>query len=378
MQSASETRPTRAEINLDNLAFNFHSAKEFIGTDIKYMAVVKADAYGHGSVKISQRLAAEGVDWLGVALPEEGLELRNAGIRLPILCLGGFWPGQERLLIDNDLTPVIYSSEMAEALNAAARKTGRTFTTHIKIDTGMGRIGVRHDAVKRFASEFKHCTNLEVEGLMTHFAVADDLKQNEFTDLQIERLDKAVLIFRENGFSPSIIDLSNSPGAVAHTNARGNMVRLGGILYGLGDDVLPKEVDKPQLRPVMSVRTQISQLKNIPTGETLGYGRTFTTERDSLIATIPIGYEDGYRRAFSNRARVVVNGSYAPVVGRISMDWTIIDVTDLPDCRVGDEVMLIGGSGDCKVTAEDLAKIAGTISYEIACGIGKRVPREFV
>ncbi len=213
---------------------------------------------------------------------------------------------------------------------------------------------------------------------MTHFAVADNLSENEFTDTQIKRFDEAVKIFEENGFCPKYKDLANSPGAIAHENSRGNMVRLGGVLYGLGGDVLPKEIIKPNLKPVMSLHTRIAHLKNVPNGETLGYSRTFLTERDSVIATVPIGYRDGYRRSLSNRGRVIVKDSFAPVVGRISMDWTIIDVTEIRDVKINDEVILIGEQNERKITAEELAKKSETISYEITCGINRRVARKYV
>jgi alanine racemase len=241
----------------------------------------------------------------------------------------------------------------------------------------MGRIGVRFDEVKEFSTKLKEFQNLRVDGLMTHFAAADDLSQNEFTDLQIRRFYDAVDVFRNDGFEPAFIDLANSPGAVIHPESCGNMVRLGGILYGLGGDILPKNVEKPKLRPVLSLRSKIAHLKRLPAGEGIGYGRTFITQHDSLIATIPIGYHDGYRRGLSNQARVIINGKYAPVVGRVSMDWTSIDVTDITDARIGDEVILIGEQNGLSVRAEDLAAILDTISYEITCGIGGRVERKY-
>jgi alanine racemase len=378
MSENIEKRPTCAEINLGNLAFNLKSVKEFIGEKISYMAVVKADAYGHGAARCSQKLIEAGIDWLGVALPEEGLELRQNKIEAPILCLGGFWEGQENLLLENDLTPVVYNANSAEKLDRAARQKGLKSNIHIKIDTGMGRIGVRFDEVEALAEKLKKCENLRVEGLMTHFAAADNLRENDFTNLQIRRFYEAVDIFEEKGFRPVFKDLANSPGAIAHDNAHGNMVRLGGVLYGLGGDVLPHEIALPELKPVMSIRSKITHLKKVPKGETLGYGRTFETERDSLIATIPIGYHDGYRRALSNSGKVIVNQQFAPVVGRISMDWTIVDVTDVSDVKIGDDVVLIGRSGDLKIFAEDLAEKTGTISYEITCGINRRVVRKYI
>ena len=371
-------RPTWASIDLNNLAFNFHSTKNFIGQNLKYMAVVKADAYGHSSVQCAQRLEAEGIDWFGVALPEEGVELRNSGIKKPILCLGGYWHGQEKLLLNNDLTPVIYQIEKAVSFNRTANECGTIAGVHIKIDTGMGRIGVRFDEVTEFAEKLKAFKNIKVEGLMTHFAAADDLSENIFTDLQIKRFKESVAIFESKGFHPVYKDLANSPGAIIHERSRENMVRLGGVLYGLGDDILPKEVKKPNLKPVLSLFTRIAHLKGVPRGETLGYSRTFRTQQDSLIATIPIGYEDGLPRVLSNKARVLINGSFAPVVGRISMDWAIVDVTEISNVKLEDEVVIIGEQHSLRITAEELAQKSGTISYEITCGINRRVTRKYV
>jgi len=208
---------------------------------------------------------------------------------------------------------------------------------------------------------------------MTHFAAADDLRENDFTNRQIKRFDEAVKILHGKGFRPTYLDSANSPGAIAHPDSRSNMVRLGGIIYGLGDDILPKEIEKPKLKAVMSLHTKIALLKRVPKGETIGYARSFKTVRESLIATVPIGYHDGFPRSLSNCGRVIVNGVYAPVAGRISMDWTILDVTDVPNVKVDDEVFLVGEQKNLKITADDLAKQAKTISYEITCGINRRV-----
>jgi alanine racemase len=371
-------RPTWAEINLDNLAYNFHSVKKFVGGNLKFMAVVKADGYGHNAVQCALRLEKEEIDWFGVALPEEGLELRNAGVKKPILCLGSFWFGQEEFLIENNLTPVIYQIEKAASLNEKAANIGVTVPIHVKIDTGMGRIGIRYDEIFEFAEKIKGFKNLDVQGLMTHFAAADDLSENNFTDLQISRFSQAVSIFENKGFRLIYRDLANSPGAIAHPESLGNMVRLGGVLYGLGGDILPKTIPLPNLKPVMSIYTRITHLKKVPKGETLGYSRTFLTERDSIIATIPIGYQDGLPRVLSNKGRVIINGKYAPIVGRISMDWTIIDVTNITNVKLEDEVVIVGEQNGLNISTEEVAKLSETISYEITCGINRRVVKKYV
>lgn len=377
MSATTSYRRTWAEIDLDNLAFNFQSVRNFVGSDLKYMAVVKADAYGHGAVECARRLESEGADWFGVALPEEGVELRQAGIRKLILCLGGFWDRQESVALNYNLTPVVFQIEKARTLNEAAKSRGTEVAIHVKVDTGMGRIGVRHDQVSEFAEELRQLDHLRLEGVMTHFAAADDLAQSDFTNTQIKRFEGAVAAFREKGFNPSYLDLANSPGAVGHPASRGNMVRLGGVLYGLGGDVLPREIEKPELRPVMSLHTRIAHLKKVPAGETIGYGRTFTTRAESLIATVPIGYQDGYSRSLSNVGRVILRGAYVPVAGRISMDWTTLDASSVDDAKLGDRVTLIGQQGDARITAEDIARETGTISYEVTCAIDRRVPRVY-
>lgn len=368
-------RPTWAEIDLDALAFNLHSIRRFVGEAISIMAVVKADAYGHGAAECAKRLEHEGADWLGVALPEEGEELRNAGIVKPILCFGN-WVGQEDAMLRHKLTPVVFQLDRLAAFDRGAAESGDKVKVHVKIDTGMGRIGVQADDAAEFAGELKRFAHLEVEGLMTHFASADEIV-SELTDLQMRRFADAVAAFHEHGFRPKYLDMANSPGAVVHPESRGTMVRVGGLLYGLGGDVLPKGFAGPELQSVLSLYTRISFLKEVPAGTTIGYGATFVTETESLIATLPIGYHDGYPRSLSNQAKVLINGTFAPVAGRISMDWTTIDVTDIPDVKVGDKVTLIGSQGDSSITVEEIAAIADTISYEITCGISKRVRREF-
>ena len=371
-------RPTWAEIDLDALAENLRVIRERVGREVNVMAAVKADAYGHGAVPCARRLEAEGVEWFGVALPEEGIELRRGGITKPILCLGGFWEGQQKACLQQNLTPVVYRLDMIESLDRSARDAGVVADVHVKIDTGMGRLGVRTDDVPQFCEALSRLRNIRVDGLMTHLAAADDPAQEDFTKGQLERFELAVKVFRERGFSPSYIHAANSAAAFAYPQARGNIVRPGATLYGFSRDVLSPNITPPRLRPVMSLRSRVMLLKTVGKGEKLGYGCSFETSRESLIATIPIGYDDGYRRSLSNRGRVIVGGKLAPVVGRVSMDLTLIDVTDVPGVSLHDQVTLLGRDGALSITAEEVAELAGTISYEITCGISSRVPRIYV
>ncbi len=366
-------RPTWIEINLKHLAHNFLSIKKRLGSHIKYMAIVKADAYGHGAVPCARKLEEIGIDWFGVALPEEGTELRRNGIRKPILCLGSFWKGQEEQIVLDDLTPVIFDLSAAEALNSFAAKLKKKLKIHVKVDTGMNRIGVRYDKWKSFIENLRNFKYLEVDGVMTHFAAADC--DRDFTMLQINRFNEAVNIVKGAGFNPLYFDMANSPGSLGYMEALGNMVRLGGLISGIWEDILPAHVGKPDLKRVMSFHTKVSLLKQVPAGEPIGYGLTFKTKYPSLIASLPVGYNDGYPRILSNRAKVIVKDQYAPVVGRISMDWTLIDVTNVPNIQLGDEVLLIGEKNGVKVSAEELAKLCNTISYEITCRISRRVYR---
>ena len=370
-------RPTWAEIDLNHLATNFKRVKQRVGPVARVMAVVKANAYGHGAVACARRLVSEGVDWFGVALPEEGIELRSAGITQPVLCLAGFWPGQVAACVQHQLTPVVYRLDMFEALNQAALNAGVVADVHVKVDTGMGRLGIRFDELSEFVAALERFRNVRIDGIMSHLAAADDASCQPLTSDQIRRFENAVVVFRDHGYRPTHLHLANSAGVYGHRDAWGNMVRPGGVLYGLWRDVLPPSTDDPELLPVMSLHTRISLLKWVPPGETIGYGCTFEASRRSLIATLPVGYHDGYMRGLSNRAHVIVRGVYAPVVGRISMDLTIIDVTNVPGVEVDDQVTLLGSNAELKIIAEDLARIAGTLSYEVTCGISERVPRVY-
>lgn len=380
-QNSLARRPTWAEIDLNHLASNFNQIKKRVSPATRVMAVIKANAYGHGAVECARRLANEGADWFGVALPEEGIELRASGIVQPVLCLGGFWHGQAGMCIQHRLTPVVYRLDMIESLNQAASDAGMVADVHVKVDTGMGRLGIRFDQLSEFVAAIGQFRNVRIDGLMSHLAAADDDSCQPLTEDQVRRFEDAVVVFRDHGYRPTYLHLANSAGIFGHREAWGNMVRPGGVLYGLWRDVLPPSTSDPDLRPVMSLYSRISLLKWVPAGETIGYGCTFEASRKTLIATLPVGYHDGYMRGLSNRARVIVRGNYAPVVGRISMDLTLIDVTNVSGVALDDEVTLLGWdrhNRELKIPAEDLARISGTLSYEVTCGVAERVPRVYV
>jgi alanine racemase len=370
-------RPTWAEINLDNLIHNFRVTRAAMGSGVAIMAAVKSDAYGHGSVECARALEKAGAEWFGIALPEEGLTLRDSGITRAILCLGGFWEGQEGLIIDQRLTPAVFRLDMLERLNRVAREASLVVAYHLKVDTGMGRLGVPHAELGSFLNGAAGFENVRLDGVMTHLASADHAGKSEFTERQMSLFESAVGLVRARGHRPAWIHEANSAGALAYPRSRGNLVRLGGALYGLWRDVTDRSIEPLDWRPVMSLHTRIMLLKTVPAGTPLGYGGTFATSRESRIATLAIGYEDGLRRALSNRGKVIVRGQLAPIVGRVSMDLTLVDVTGVEGAAVGDEVVIIGSQGSSQVVAEEVAAQIGTLSYEVTCGISDRVPRVY-
>ena len=370
-------RPTWAEVNLDNLVHNYRVMKEAAGPDVGILAAVKANAYGHGAVACALALERAGADWFGVALVEEGIELRRAEISSPILCLGGYWNDQAPLLIEHDLTPVIYRLDLLERLDRFAREAGRTVNYHLKVNTGMGRLGVPHSELSAFLDGAARYTNAKLDGVMTHFASADLPDKVDYTLGQARLFDDAIEHVRARGHRPAWIHQANSAATHALPKGRANLVRLGGVLYGLWRDVTNPTVKPLDWLPVLSLHTRIILLKTVPAGAQLGYGGTFVTRRESRIATLAIGYADGLRRAVSNCGHALVGGRAAPIVGRVSMDLTIINVTDIPGAALDDEAVLIGRQGEAAISAEQLAASLGTISYEVTCGVGSRVPRVY-
>ncbi len=366
-------RPTEALIDIAALAHNYAEVIRRSG-DRKVLAVVKAQAYGHGSVAVSRHLLQLGAQMFGVALVEEGRELRQAGIQTPILVMGAVFPEQADSIVESGLTPAIYSVSVAQALSKTARAMKTTVAVHVKIDTGMGRLGLTPEKAGAFIEEVRSLPGIALEGLMTHFADAD-LEDKKFSSMQMDRFEHLVSSLAAGGIEIPLRHAANSAAILDYPRALFTMVRPGLMLYGYNP--LGRGGD-PGLQPVLSLVSRIALLKKVPAATPISYGRTFTTRRESLIATVPIGYADGYSRGLSNRGEALVRGVRVPVAGRICMDMCMLDVTDVPAVNEGDTVVLIGKQGPERITADDIAIHTGTIAYEVLCGISSRVPRRTV
>jgi alanine racemase len=361
-------------VDLNALAHNYQEAVRY-ADGRKIIAVVKAGAYGHGAVAISRCLLKLGTDMLGVALLEEGQELRQAGINAPILVMGALFPAQAEAIVESGLTPVIFDKALAHTLSQAAEKRGVTIPVHVKIDTGMNRIGLSPEEAPAFIRELQKSGCLSVQGLMTHFADVD-LRDKAFAAKQMDCFEALVKALEVEGIIIPHRHAANSAALLDYDRALFTMVRPGLMLYGYN----PLEEDKSgtKLRPALSLTTRIACIKNVSAGASISYGRTFVTKRESVIATLPIGYADGYSRGLSNKGEALVRGIRVPVVGRVCMDMCMLDVTEVPDVQAGDEVVLIGKQGQITITADDLAAKTGTIAYEVLCGITSRIPRIYV
>jgi alanine racemase len=363
---------TTAEVDLGALVYNYHQLRRFAPASVKFLAVVKADAYGHGAIPVSKKLEELSADFLGVARVQEGVELRNGGIKKPILVLSGIYQEEVEEVLDYNLTPMVYRLEIAEALSAAANKRGKKIPVHLKVDTGMGRIGVLAEEAPAFANRVRKFKNLEIEGIASHLSTADE-GDSAFAAEQLERFSRTIEEMRRLAIDPPFCHIANSAALVNLPAAHFNLVRPGIMLYGSYPS--PSLKDKVSLRQVMSWKSRIADLKKLPAGYPISYGRTFITQRPSLIAAIPVGYADGYHRLFSNRGEVLIKGMRAPVVGRVCMDWTMVDVTAITGVEVGDEVVLMGNQSGREITPEEMGGWIGSISYEILCSVGKRVSR---
>ena len=336
------------------------------------MAIVKADAYGHGAIETSRALIQHGVTRLAVFSTEEGVALRQAGITVPIVILGPLFQEQFGDLFAHQLTPVVSDPSIITPLEEAAASHKVSLSIHLKIETGMGRLGLTQDELKTLIASRKIPSSLQLEGLMSHLADSDG-QDPRATEEQISHFTRAIKIVVEGGFRVPLVHLSNSSGAVRFPAAHFTLVRPGIMLYGY--HTLPPVIGAPDLRPVLSLKTRIAQLRTIPPGATVSYNRTFTARRPTRIAVLPIGYADGLSRRLSNRGSVLIRGRRAPIVGLVCMDMVMVNVTEIPGAAVGDEAVLIGRQGNDEITASDIAKWMDTIPYEVLCAIGPQIPR---
>jgi alanine racemase len=343
--------------------------------DARVMAVLKANAYGHGAVEMARVLIQQGVDALGVGDSGEALELREAGISAPILIVGGVIPGELPRVVQGDIEVNLHTVAMAEELNAEAERQGRRVRVHLKIDTGMGRLGMQPFDAVPFLHNLRTLKHLELVGLCTHFSSPAERNQ-AFTTRQLEHFHLAVEVAQRLGYDHLILHAASSLALFARPETRLNMVRLGISLWGLTPGGEPEWA--AELRPALQLKSRILFLKDVPEGAPIGYSRTWYAPAPARIATLPLGYNDGYRTSLSNRAEVLIRGRRCPVVGRVSMDYTTVDVGPAPDAAVGDEVVLIGRQGDEHIRLEEVAAWAGAIPYEVLCGLGKRVAREYL
>ncbi len=373
------TRPTWAEVSLKQLAENYRIVRRHLPERVRILSVVKADAYGHGLEEVSEALADAGTDWFGVTSADEGVELRVSGIKHPILLLTGFWKGELEALTEHNLTPAIYADDQLAALEQWGKQRGRRMRFHLKVNTGMGRLGLHWQDVPRFRELYRKLEYTEMEGLFTHLASAEDYTSQQ-TEQQVERFESVLAEFGRAGIQPKYIHIANSSAIAGRPNTWGNMVRPGALLYGirvppkLPPGMKPDSVSLP-VKNILTWKSRIIALKEVPAGTPLGYSAAYVTQKASRVATIPAGYADGLKRSLSNRGRTIVRDRYAPIVGNISMDLTLLDVTEIPDVAVGDEVILIGDSEHCSITPAEISKLTQTVPYDVLCAVSKRVPR---
>lgn len=366
-----------ANINLDALENNVKEIRRVIKDDTKLMCVIKADGYGHGARKMAMELDKMGADWFAVATADEGVELRNSGVEKPILILGFTYPDQYDDLIKYNITPTVITYDNAKELSDYAAKKNAVLDIHVKLDTGMSRIGIMiDDQTVDVLIKMSQLGNVRIQGIFTHFACADE-RDKSITYRQIEKYNRVIGELEGRGLHIPIKHASNSAGIMQFPEANMNMVRAGIILYGLYPS---EDVDKSilDLQPVMELKSHVAYMKEIDAGLGISYGLTYVTKRRSKIATITVGYGDGYPRQLSNRGRVLIKGQSAPIVGRICMDQFMVDITDLENIEEGDEVTLVGRDGSEFISVEEVADMVGSFNYEFICVIGRRIPRVYL
>jgi len=377
------TRPTWAEVSLTGLRQNFRVVQKHIGAGVTVCAIVKADAYGHGAVECSRALEEEGVRWFGVTSLDEAIPLREAGICGRILLLTGFWRGEEEEIVRLNLTPTVWEPGQIELFEKAAARLSAKASIHLKVDTGMGRLGASLQDLRHVVAALKSAPHLVVEGLSTHLASSEILDAPSVAE-QLQSFEQARQFLRNEGIDPPLVHAANTGAVISRRESWNTMVRPGIALYGyfLPFERAGREVSGSGLRlgvkPVLTWKTRILSLRDVRANQALGYGGIYVTKAAARIAVLPVGYADGFNRALSSRGRVIVREHYAPIVGRISMDLTLVDVTGLPGIEVGDEAILLGSCEGLSVDAREHAALANTVLYEILCGISKRVPRRFV
>ncbi len=367
-------RPTWAEIDLAAIEFNYKQVKKLVGNNIHIMVVVKANAYGHGTVEVSRVLEGLGVDYLGVATTDEAVRLRDNGVNSPILILGSVLPEEAEAAMSRNITLTLCSEELFDAVKKINKEKGTRAQVHIKVDTGMGRIGVWHEEALDFVKKVSRDKSFILEGVYTHFSSAG--RDDFFTRYQIESFEKLLADIEKQWIKIPLKHAANSIATVDFKRSHMNLVRPGLVVYGMYPKyTFPKIIT---LKPAMSLKTKIVFIKDAPPGRSISYGRTYITQRHTKIATLPIGYADGYERGLSNKGEVLIHGQRAPVIGKVTMDQTLIDVTNIKGAKLGDEVVLIGKQGKEEIRAEKLARLAGTIAYETVCSISNRVPRVYL
>ncbi len=374
-------RPTWAEVSLGTLRRNFRVVRERVAPGATVCAVVKAHAYGHGAVECALALEQEGAEWFGVTSTDEGMALRQGGVEARVLLMTGFWRGDESWVVEHNLTPAIWTNEHIQRLNSAAAAAKKTVPVHLKIDSGMARLGVALAQLPSVLAALGSARHVRLEGVFTHFASAEVTDAPD-VQAQIVGLEQALATVRSAGFSPAIVHMANSSAVATRPQTWKDMVRPGLALYGYnlpyssarGQD---SALDLP-VTPVLSWKTRIFSLRSVAAGQAIGYSGAYVATAAAKIAALPVGYADGLTRKLSSLGRVIIRDEYAPIVGNISMDITLVDVTGIPGVEIGDEAIILGSSERRSVTAWDHARLAETIPYEILCNISKRVPRQYL